>query len=55
VGAQFAAVGTTVIDNSLCLENGSNKKTNCTEINAAELTKEDKIIANLTALPFKWF
>jgi aspartate-semialdehyde dehydrogenase len=22
------------------------KKTNCTEINAAELTKEDKIIAN---------
>jgi aspartate-semialdehyde dehydrogenase len=31
------------------------KKLIVPEINAAELTKEDKIVANLTALPFKWF
>jgi hypothetical protein len=30
-------------------------KINCSEINASELTATDKIIANPTALLFKWY
>lgn len=43
---QFAAVGTTVIDNSSAWRMDPTKKLVVPEINANELTKEDKIIAN---------
>lgn len=43
---QFAAVGTTVIDNSSAWRMEQNKKLIVPEINAYLLTKEDKIIAN---------
>jgi len=43
---QFAAVGTTVIDNSSAWRMDLDKKLIVPEINANELTKEDKIIAN---------
>ncbi|WP_124979193.1 aspartate-semialdehyde dehydrogenase [Nonlabens xiamenensis] len=42
----FAAVGTTVIDNSSAFRMDADKKLIVPEINAASLTKEDKIIAN---------
>jgi len=43
---QFAAVGTTVIDNSSAFRMDADKKLIVPEINASSLTKEDKIIAN---------
>ena len=43
---KFAAVGTTVIDNSSAWRMDSDKKLIVPEINANVLTKEDKIIAN---------
>lgn len=43
---KFAAVGTTVIDNSSAWRMDPSKKLIVPEINASELTKEDKIIAN---------
>ena len=43
---KFAAAGTTVIDNSSAWRMDTSKKLVVTEINANELTKEDKIIAN---------
>ena len=43
---KFAAVGTTVIDNSSAWRMDPSKKLVVPEINAAELTEEDKIIAN---------
>ncbi|KIA89964.1 aspartate-semialdehyde dehydrogenase [Kaistella jeonii] len=43
---QFAAAGTTVIDNSSAWRMEADKKLIVPEINATELTKEDKIIAN---------
>ena len=43
---KFAAVGTTVIDNSSAWRMEADKKLVVPEINAKELTKEDKIIAN---------
>jgi aspartate-semialdehyde dehydrogenase len=43
---QFAAVGTTVIDNSSAFRMDVDKKLIVPEINASTLTKEDKIIAN---------
>ncbi|MCK0146800.1 aspartate-semialdehyde dehydrogenase [Arenibacter sp. F26102] len=43
---KFAAVGTTVIDNSSAWRMDPTKKLVVPEINAGELTKEDKIIAN---------
>lgn len=43
---QFAAVGTTVIDNSSAWRMEADKKLVVPEINATELTKDDKIIAN---------
>jgi aspartate-semialdehyde dehydrogenase len=43
---KFAAAGTTVIDNSSAWRMDPTKKLIVPEINAAELTKEDKIIAN---------
>lgn len=43
---QFAKVGTTVVDNSSAWRMDSTKKLIVPEINATELTKEDKIIAN---------
>lgn len=43
---QFAQVGTTVVDNSSAWRMDGTKKLIVPEINAAELTKEDKIIAN---------
>lgn len=43
---KFAAVGTTVIDNSSAWRMDPAKKLIVPEINASELTKEDKIIAN---------
>lgn len=43
---QFAAVGTTVIDNSSAFRMDADKKLIVPEINATSLTKEDKIIAN---------
>ena len=43
---KFAAVGTTVIDNSSAWRMDLDKKLIVPEINANELTKEDKIIAN---------
>lgn len=43
---KFAAVGTTVIDNSSAWRMDPTKKLIVPEINAYELTKEDKIIAN---------
>ena len=43
---KFAEVGTTVIDNSSAWRMDSTKKLIVPEINASELTKEDKIIAN---------
>ena len=43
---KFAAVGTTVIDNSSAWRMDSTKKLVVPEINANELTKTDKIIAN---------
>lgn len=43
---QFAEVGTTVIDNSSAWRMDPTKKLVVPEINAAELTKDDKIIAN---------
>ncbi|HET8754177.1 MAG TPA: aspartate-semialdehyde dehydrogenase [Salinimicrobium sp.] len=43
---KFAAVGTTVIDNSSAWRMDSNKKLIIPEINSAELSFEDKIIAN---------
>jgi len=43
---QFAAVGTTVIDNSSAWRMDLSKKLIVPEINASSLTKEDKIIAN---------
>lgn len=43
---KFAAVGTTVIDNSSAWRMDADKKLIVPEINASELTKEDKIIAN---------
>ena len=42
----FVAQGTTVIDNSSAFRMDKDKKLIVPEINAAELTKEDKIIAN---------
>lgn len=43
---RFAEVGTTVIDNSSAFRMDADKKLIVPEINASELTKEDKIIAN---------
>ncbi|MEQ3662736.1 MAG: aspartate-semialdehyde dehydrogenase [Flavobacterium sp.] len=43
---KFAAVGTTVIDNSSAWRMDTAKKLVVPEINASSLTKEDKIIAN---------
>lgn len=43
---KFAAVGTTVVDNSSAWRMDPTKKLIVPEINAHELTKEDKIIAN---------
>lgn len=43
---KFAAVGTTVVDNSSAWRMDPSKKLIVPEINAHELTKEDKIIAN---------
>jgi len=43
---KFAANGTTVIDNSSAWRMDTDKKLVVPEINASELTKEDKIIAN---------
>jgi len=43
---QFAKMGTTVIDNSSAFRMDEDKKLIVPEINASELTKEDKIIAN---------
>ena len=43
---KFAEVGTTVIDNSSAWRMDLSKKLIVPEINASELTKEDKIIAN---------
>lgn len=43
---KFAAVGTTVIDNSSAWRMDVDKKLVVPEINASSLTKEDKIIAN---------
>ena len=43
---KFAAVGTTVIDNSSAWRMDATKKLIVPEINASELTEEDKIIAN---------
>lgn len=43
---KFAAVGTTVIDNSSAWRMDESKKLVVPEINASVLTKEDKIIAN---------
>ena len=43
---KFAAAGTTVIDNSSAWRMDPSKKLIVPEINASELTKEDKIIAN---------
>ena len=43
---RFAEVGTTVIDNSSAWRMHPDKKLVVPEINASELTKEDKIIAN---------
>ncbi|MEJ6792328.1 MAG: aspartate-semialdehyde dehydrogenase [Lacinutrix sp.] len=43
---KFAAVGTTVIDNSSAWRIDLSKKLIVPEINASELSKEDKIIAN---------
>lgn len=43
---KFAEAGTTVIDNSSAWRMNSNNKLIVPEINANELTKEDKIIAN---------
>jgi aspartate-semialdehyde dehydrogenase len=43
-----------VIDNSSAWRMDPTKKTN-SEINAAELTKEDKIIANPNCSTIKWF
>lgn len=43
---QFAAVGTTVIDNSSAFRMQADKKLIVPEINATSLTREDKIIAN---------
>lgn len=43
---KFAAVGTTVIDNSSAWRMDTSKKLIVPEINASILTKEDKIIAN---------
>jgi aspartate-semialdehyde dehydrogenase len=43
---QFAAAGTTVIDNSSAWRMDPTKKLIVPEINASELTKDDKIIAN---------
>jgi aspartate-semialdehyde dehydrogenase len=43
---KFAAVGTTVIDNSSAWRMDTDKKLIVPEINANELTKKDKIIAN---------
>ena len=43
---RFAAVGTVVIDNSSAWRMDASKKLIVPEINAAELTSEDKIIAN---------
>lgn len=43
---KFAAVGTTVIDNSSAWRMDPTKKLVVPEINATQLTKEDKIIAN---------
>lgn len=44
--SKFAAVGTTVIDNSSAWRMDPTKKLVVPEINADQLTKEDKIIAN---------
>lgn len=43
---QFAAVGTTVIDNSSAFRMHADKKLIVPEINASSLTEQDKIIAN---------
>ena len=43
---KFAEVGTTVIDNSSAWRMDASKKLIVPEINASQLTKEDKIIAN---------
>ena len=43
---KFAAVGTTVVDNSSAWRMDETKKLIVPEINASELTKDDKIIAN---------
>src|SRR5688572_19872607 len=43
---KFAAAGTTVVDNSSAWRMDPSKKLVVPEINADELTKEDKIIAN---------
>ena len=43
---KFAAAGTTVIDNSSAWRMDATKKLIVPEINASELTKEDKVIAN---------
>ena len=43
---KFAAVGTTVIDNSSAWRMDKNKKLIVPEVNAAALTQEDRIIAN---------
>ena len=43
---KFAAVGTTVIDNSSAWRMDTTKKLVVPEINASQLTKDDKIIAN---------
>ena len=46
MGSKFAAVGTTVIDNSSAWRMDPTKKLVVPEINGDVLTKDDKIIAN---------
>jgi aspartate-semialdehyde dehydrogenase len=51
---KFAEVGTVVIDNSSAWRMDPTKKLVVPEINASELTKEDKIIANPNCSTIKW-
>lgn len=51
---KFAEVGTTVVDNSSAWRMDPTKKLIVPEINANELTKEDKIIANPNCSTINW-
>jgi aspartate-semialdehyde dehydrogenase len=52
---KFAEAGITVIDNSSAWRMDPTKKIVVPEINADALTAEDKIIATLIVLLFKWW